>query len=61
MKEEKMFKVELGFKELCLIEKALELYARVGMLQLERNHSSDEYPADICKTAGISTPNFKIS
>lgn len=33
--EEKQYKLELGFKELCLIEKALELYGRVGMLQFE--------------------------
>ena len=32
MKENK-YKIECGFDELCLIERALELYGRVGMLQ----------------------------
>lgn len=32
MKENK-YKIECGFEELCLIERALELYGRVGMLQ----------------------------
>jgi len=27
--------IELGFEELCLIESALELYGRVGMLQFD--------------------------
>jgi hypothetical protein len=34
-KEEEKYKLELGFNELCLIERALELYGRVGMLQFD--------------------------
>lgn len=33
---EKRYNIELGFDELCLIERALELYARVGLLQFDR-------------------------
>lgn len=29
------YKIELSFDELCLIERSLELYGRVGMLQFE--------------------------
>jgi len=31
----KKYTIELGFEELCLIERALELYGRVGMLQFD--------------------------
>jgi hypothetical protein len=34
MKNEK-YTIELGFEEFCLIERALELYGRVGMLQFD--------------------------
>jgi hypothetical protein len=32
---EKKHTIQLGFDELCLIERALELYGRVGMLQFD--------------------------
>jgi hypothetical protein len=32
---DKKYTIELGFDELCLIERALELYGRVGLLQFE--------------------------
>lgn len=31
----KKYTIELGFEELCLIERALELYGRIGMLQFD--------------------------
>jgi hypothetical protein len=33
--ENKKHTIEVGFEELCLIERALELYGRVGMLQFD--------------------------
>jgi hypothetical protein len=33
--EKSNYKIELGFEELCLIERALELYGRMGMLQFD--------------------------
>jgi len=135
---EKKITIECGFEEACLIERALDLYSRVGILQFEyltgctslqrliwdrgvsdkfrkkadelkdvfgypangnpgifnkkevyddarvaadlyqsirherykdrirtgeqiqSHHTVDEYPADICRIAGISIPNFKI-
>jgi hypothetical protein len=32
---ENKYTIEIGFEELCLIERALELYGRVGMLQFD--------------------------
>jgi hypothetical protein len=32
----KKYTIELGFDELCLIERALELYGRVGLLQFDK-------------------------